>query len=105
MTKPTGPLAALLLLAIPAIAGAQEAKTEAKKPAKPAIYDIKKDAREQIKVATAKARRDNQRVLVMFGFETCGWCHKLHELFASDKAIRQILSDEYFLAMVDIKAP
>jgi thioredoxin-related protein len=111
MTKLTRPLAALLLLAVPAIARGQEnvikteTKAEAKKQAKPAIYDIKKDAREQIKVATAKARRDNRRVLVMFGFETCGWCHKLHELFASDKAIRQILSDEYVLAMVDIKAP
>ncbi len=41
----------------------------------------------------------------MFGFETCGWCHKLHELFASDKDIRRTLSYEYALVMVDINAP
>ena len=40
----------------------------------------------------------------MFGFNGCGWCHKLHGLFASDEAIRTLLADEYVLAMVDIHA-
>jgi len=44
-------------------------KSNAEKPKKPALYDPKVDARTQIDAATAKAKRQNARVLVMFGFE------------------------------------
>ncbi len=41
----------------------------------------------------------------MFGFNGCGWCHKLHGLLASDQEIHRLVADEYVLAMVDIEAP
>jgi uncharacterized protein YyaL (SSP411 family) len=104
MTTMTRALAAFCL-AIPTLASAQEVGTAPKKPARASIYDARADAREQIKTATAKARRDGQRVLVMFGGDWCGWCHKLHALFASDPAIRDILHEEYVLVMVDTQAP
>jgi hypothetical protein len=44
-------------------------KSKAEKPKKPALYDPKADARTQIEAVTAKAKRQNARVLVMFGFE------------------------------------
>ena len=53
----------------------------------------------------ARARRDHSRVLVMFGFEGCSWCHKLHRLFEQDEEIRKVLRDEYVLVLVDIHAP
>jgi thioredoxin-related protein len=105
MTRLTRSLAAAFLLLIPAMAESQETKSVAKKPSRPSIYDVKADADEQIKVATARARRDSKRVLVMFGGDWCGWCHKLHELFASDPAIRSVLADEYVVVMVDTQAP
>jgi uncharacterized protein YyaL (SSP411 family) len=95
---------AALILALPAAAISQDTKKTDQKPAHPSIYDEKVDAKEQIKTATALARRDARRVLVMFGFNGCGWCHKLHGLFASDEAIRTLLADEYVLAMVDVQA-
>jgi thioredoxin-related protein len=104
MTKMTR-LAASILLALPAFANAQEANEPTKKPSRPAIYDTKADAKEQVKAATALAHRDARRVLVMFGFNGCGWCHQLHGLFASDQSIRELLADEYVLAMVDIESP
>ena len=94
-----------IVLAIPAVVNAQETKEPAKKPSRAAIYDTKADAKEQVKSATALAHRDARRVLVMFGFNGCGWCHKLHSLFASDQAIRDLLADEYVVAMVDIESP
>ena len=97
--------AAGFLFLAPALAAAQETKPEVKKPARASIYDVKADARQQVKVASARANRDSKRVLVMFGGDWCGWCHKLHELFASDAAIRQTLADEYVLVMVDTEAP
>lgn len=100
----------ILSLLVPAIAAAQEpapaARTvEAKKPDKTSIYDPKLDAREQVKTAGAIARRDNQRLLVMFGGDWCGWCHKLHGLFKSDREIAKILREDYKVVMVDTKAP
>ena len=45
----------------------------------------------------------NKRVLLMFGGDWCGWCHKLHDLFAKDNEIRRLLSYEYELVMVDTR--
>jgi thioredoxin-related protein len=105
VTRIARPVAAAIYLVLPAFAVAQEVNDVAKKPSRPAIYDTKADAKEQAKAATALARRDSRRVLVMFGFNGCGWCHKLHGLFASDREIHQLLADEYVLAMVDIESP
>jgi uncharacterized protein YyaL (SSP411 family) len=58
-----------------------------------------------VDAAAAKARRDQSRVLVMFGFEGCGWCHRLHALFEQNAEIRKLLRDEYVTVMVDIEAP
>jgi thioredoxin-related protein len=73
--------------------------------ARPSIYDPKADATTQLADACRRAERSNKRVLLMFGGDWCGWCHKLHDLFASDRDIRQVLSYEYELVMVDTKAP
>ena len=105
MTRITRSVAAAILLLMPGGALAQEAKEAPKKPARPPIYDTKADAKEQVKAATALAKRDARRVLVMFGFNGCGWCHKLHGLLASDQEIHRLVADEYVLAMVDIEAP
>jgi len=102
-----GSLAFLLAAALPgALAGPQDQdkpKPDAAK--KPALYNPTADAREQVATATFAARRDHSRVLVMFGFEGCGWCHKLHGLFAQDPAIRKLLLDEYVRVQVEIHAP
>jgi thioredoxin-related protein len=96
---------ALLPLLMPALANAQEAKTIVQATARPSIYNVKLDAREQVAKAGAIAKRDNQRLLVMFGGDWCGWCHKLHDTFKKDANIRKILLEDYKLVMVDTKAP
>jgi thioredoxin-related protein len=72
---------------------------------KATLYNPKADARAQIEAASAKAQRNHARVLVMFGFEGCGWCHKLHALFEQDPEIRKLLRDEYVKVLVDIQSP
>jgi thioredoxin-related protein len=72
---------------------------------RPSIYDKKADTDVQVAKATERAKRDSKRVLVMFGGDWCGWCHKLHELFASDAEIHGILANDYELVMVDLAAP
>lgn len=74
----------------------------ARAAAPPEIYDTKADAKAQIADALRKAKYDNQRVLLMFGGNWCGWCHKLHGLFKKDKDIARTLLYEYRLVMIDI---
>jgi thioredoxin-related protein len=95
-----------LLLGLRAAALSQDqGESKVAKPKKPALYDPKADARAQVEAAVARARRDHSRVLVMFGFEGCSWCHKLHRLFEQDQEISKGIRDEYVLVLVDINAP
>jgi len=98
----------LVTLCLGLWAGAVSARDEPKaqaRPKQPDIYNQKLDAREQLATACERAKRDNSRVLVMLGGNWCGWCHKLHELFASNQEIRKLLNDEYLVLLVDLEAP
>src|SRR5262245_55240495 len=90
----------LVLLAAPAWAQ-QEAttttfrvQTQAQKAddtKKADIYDTKADAKQLIAKAVAKAKSENTRVLVMFGGNWCGWCHKLHGTLKSDQGLARTM--------------
>ncbi len=71
-------------------------------PARPAIYDTSADGAEQIAVALAAAKKEHKRVLLQFGANWCGWCHKLHELFESDARIAAKLKESYVVALIDV---
>ena len=74
--------------------------TAATKPA--SIYDANADARAEIAAALATAKKDDKRVLVVYGADWCGWCRKLHDLFKTDPEIRRLLLYEYEQVRVDI---
>lgn len=83
-------------------APAQQSDAPASKPKREPIYDEAADAKSQIAAALARAGRDNRRVLLMFGANWCGWCHKLHSVFKEDKEVAKTLQYEYELVLVDI---
>lgn len=72
------------------------------KAARPAIYDEQADAAKQIADGLAVAKKENKRVLLQFGANWCGWCHKLHRLFQSDTDIAAKLKEAYVVVMVDV---
>lgn len=72
---------------------------------KESIYDRKADARVQVEQAKARAKAADKRILLMFGGDWCGWCHKLHGLFQEDEGIRPVLFNEYELVLIDTEAP
>jgi thiol-disulfide isomerase/thioredoxin len=74
----------------------------AKRMSRQAIYDNQADGNKQIAEALKKAKADNKRVLLMFGANWCGWCYKLHDLFAADAEIGKTLLYEYELVMIDV---
>jgi len=69
---------------------------------KPAIYDPGADMKALITAAVKKAGVENRNVLLMFGGNWCPWCHRLHELFASDPEVKKILAERYVLLLVDV---
>src|SRR3954452_2694742 len=71
-------------------------------PTRAKIYDESLDGNKQIAAALAIAKKGNKRVLLQFGANWCGWCHKLHELFATDPGIKAKLKSDYVVVLVDV---
>jgi thiol:disulfide interchange protein len=96
----------ILYLAGSWIVGAQtQADTNAAVHAKtqrPSIYDESADGSKQIAEAVVLAGKEHKRVLLQFGANWCGWCHKLHTLFETDKSIAQVLRSNYVVALIDV---
>jgi thiol:disulfide interchange protein len=99
---PTPPTPTTTTPAIPAtpIGGAGAAKSAAK--SKAPTYDEKADARKQVAAALAKAKRDNQRVLIQWGANWCHWCNLLGATMKSDGKLSKKLLYEYQVVHVDI---
>lgn len=67
----------------------------------PDIYDKTADGEKQIATALAEAKREHKRVLLQFGANWCKWCHRLHDLCKSDKALAHELLYEYVVVPVE----
>jgi thioredoxin-related protein len=103
--RPTLALVCACFVGFAAVSRADDAEKGKPKEKNPALYDPKLDAQDQVDTAVAKAKAERRRVLVMFGFQTCSWCHKLQNLFEEKSELRRILRDEYILVHVDRAAP
>lgn len=86
----------------PPAAPAAPATPAASKPARPAIYDESADGAVQIATALKEAKADNRRVLLMFGANWCGWCHKLHDVLRNEAAIAARMKSSYRLVLIDM---
>ncbi len=69
---------------------------------RPSIYDESADGSKQIAEALATAAKEHKRVLLMFGANWCGWCHKLHTLFETDQNISDVLKANFVVVMIDV---
>jgi thioredoxin-related protein len=80
-------------------------KPDAGAATRASIYDKSADANVQVAKAAERAKKGDKRILLMFGGDWCGWCHKLHGLFKSNREIAQTLYNEYELVTVDLESP
>jgi thiol:disulfide interchange protein len=67
-----------------------------------AIYDENANGAKQIADALVLAKKENKRVLLQFGANWCGWCHKLHNLCQTDAKIAAKLRDSFVVVLVDV---
>ena len=72
------------------------------KTARPSIYDESADGAKQIADALVDAKKEGKHVLLQFGANWCGWCHRLHKLFDTDKSIAEELKTHYVVVMIDV---
>ena len=89
--------AAACLIALPVVAA-----DAPNKPTRSPIYDTKADGAAQIAAALATAKREHKHVLLQFGANWCGWCHRLHTLFQTDKDVAAFLKSNFVLVLVDV---
>lgn len=91
-----------LLLAAALVLLAAMLPAQAKPASRPAIYDPGADVKAQIAAAVKRAGAEERNILLMFGGNWCPWCHRLHELFAADAAVKKVLAERYILLLVDV---
>ena len=98
------PIRSILLLAAVAIPAAPCATRAADGPpaARPSLYDTNADAGRQIAAALKTAQAENKRVILKFGANWCGWCHKLSGLLKTNAELAQIVKDHYVLVLIDV---
>lgn len=86
----------------PATPATANAPAKPSKKAEAPVYDEKADARQQVADAIAKAKKENQRVLIQWGANWCGWCKWLAGTMKSDGKLSRKLMYEYVVVHVDV---
>ncbi len=76
------------------------ARPAAKPANKPDLYDEAADAKQQIAAALVKTKKENRRVLIQWGFNTCSWCQLMHREFAKGELARKLMY-EYDVVYVE----
>jgi thiol:disulfide interchange protein len=98
----TSPSAFLFLCFLLFITSTLPSHSHAADTTKPPIYDESADAQKQLTAAVEQAKKENKIILLQFGANWCGWCHKLHKLFDTDQTIHSRLQKDYVVVMVDV---
>jgi thiol:disulfide interchange protein len=82
---------------------AQWKKTPLEAPAQPnpQLYPANADAVAEIREATATARKEHKRVLLVFGGNWCSDCHVLDRAFHQPR-IAPLLNDNFVVVHVDV---
>jgi len=80
------------------IAGAAEGPA----PVRTALYDTNADGKEQIAAALKTAQAENKRVILKFGANWCGWCHRLSGVLKTNAELAQLVKDNYVVVLIDV---
>lgn len=65
------------------------------------IYDPLANGEELIAKALERARLRDTHVLIEWGGNWCGWCHKLHHEFNQNELIQPLVAEEFELVLID----
>lgn len=68
----------------------------------PDVYDAKADGSLLVTAAFARAHSEGKNVLLDFGANWCPWCHKLHDVFANNAAVKAAIERNFVLVYIDV---
>ncbi|MCB1279755.1 thioredoxin family protein [Prosthecobacter sp.] len=74
----------------------------AESPTRAVLYDESADGAKQIAAALVVAKQEHKHVLLQFGANWCGWCHRLHHLFDTNPDIAAKLKSSYVVVLLDV---
>jgi len=77
--------------------------TQASAADKP-LYDESGNGQAIIAAAVKQAADEEKKVLIMWGGNTCRWCHLLHRLFESEEDINAYLESNYVSITIDAQS-
>lgn len=102
--KPWHPLRSIVLFtAIIVTSAPNEARTaDGPSVGRNALYDTAAEGKEQITAALKTAQAEHKRVILKFGANWCGWCHKLSGLLKTNAELAQLVKDNYVLVLIDV---
>lgn len=66
------------------------------------IYEEKPNGEELIKEAVSVAGAENKRILIVFGYNHCFWCWKLHDFLHQNEKVWKFLEQNYVVVRIDI---
>ena len=69
---------------------------------KPALYDGKMDSTDDIAATVARAKAEGKNVILQFGADWCGWCHKLSDMFKNNPTVKAELDANYIVMLIDV---
>ena len=67
----------------------------------PDIFDPKTPAETLVSDALRQAKREDKKVLLLFGANWCPWCRRLHKALTADSAVPGRLRQSFVLVFVD----
>ncbi len=68
------------------------------------VFDPQANGMADVDAALKQAANDRKRVIVMFGANWCGWCHRLNDAFESDPVLIGHFNRDFVLVKVDVNA-
>lgn len=65
------------------------------------IFDPKVSGEKLVADALSLAKRDDKRILLLFGANWCPWCRQLHRALSDDAAVRAQVNQKFILVYID----
>lgn len=67
----------------------------------PDIFDPKVKGEALIDQATARAKLEDKRILLLFGTNWCPWCRRLHDIIGADPRVAARLRQHFVVVYID----
>src|ERR1043166_6173267 len=69
---------------------------------RPQLYDTAANGNQQISQALKTANPEGKRIILKFGANWAGWCHRLSGLLKTNAELARIVEESYLIVLIDV---